>query len=57
MRWPDGLDLGIRLGQAPCIKRDTPTASVFTSLFINRNQLHATIFKKIFMKTHFVSLI
>ena len=26
MRWPDGLDLGIGLGQAQCIKRYTPTA-------------------------------
>ena len=25
MRWPDGLDLGIRLTQAWCIKRDAPT--------------------------------
>ena len=25
MRWPDSLDLGIGLGQARCIKRDTPT--------------------------------
>ena len=25
MRWPDNLDFGIGLGQARCIKHDTPT--------------------------------
>ena len=44
------LTLASDLVKLRCIKRDTPTANVFTSLFINRNQLHATIFKKYLWK-------
>ena len=45
MRWPDGIDLGIDLGQARCIKRDARQSLEFL------NQLLPSILQIVYAVT------